>query len=205
MIVRVLALAAGVAGAAWLIGGAGGAAPAVHAPVLCPRLNSVFQLEFGAWGGPGTPLPRRELFAAAVTRGSDQEGGYMIYGSATPTKATTDPACRRTRLAASPIDARLSGRYTYRLTGHSGFFRSPSGDTVFLEPVMRTTFDPQVTRGALAATFKCSVPGKVTVAMTNSGGGTYFTARIGRELYATAAVRPNDDFTFRVSKRCKLQ
>jgi hypothetical protein len=202
---RALVLVVGLAGAAWGIGGAGGAAPAAHTPALCPRLNPVFQLEFGAWGGPGTPLPTRELYAAAVTRGSDQEGGFMIYGSATPTKATVDRACRTTRLAANPIGRRLSGRYTYRLTGHSGFFRSPSGDTVFLKPVERTTFDPRVTRGALAATFKCFVPGKVTVAMTNSGGGTYFTARIGRELYATAAVRPNDDFTFRVSKRCKLQ
>lgn len=205
MTLRALTLAAGLASGVWLIGGAGGASPAARAPVVCPRLDPAFLLEFGAWGGPGTPLATRELYAAAVTRGSDQEGGHMIYGSATPTKATTDPACRPTRLAARPIESRLSGRYTYRLTGHSGFFRSPSGETVFLKPVSRTTFDPRITRGALAASFKCFVPGKVTVAMTNSRGGTFFTARIGRELYATAAVRPNDDFTFRVSKRCRRQ
>jgi hypothetical protein len=40
--------------------------------------------------------------------------------------------------------------------------------------------------------------------MTNSRGGTFMTVRIGRELHATAAVRPNDDFTFRVSKLCRL-
>jgi hypothetical protein len=187
-----------------LAGSASGSAPASHAPATCPRLDPVFTLEFGAWGGPGTPLPRRELYAAAVTRGSDELGGHMIYGSATPTKATVDPACRPTRLAPRPSEARLSGVYRYRVVGHSGTFRSPSGDVVYLEPVDRTTFDPGVTRGALAATFKCFVPGRVTVAMTNSKGGTFMTVRIGRELYATAAVRPSDDFTFRVSKRCRL-
>ena len=182
-----------------------GSAPAAHAPAICPRLDPVFKLEFGAWGGPGTGLPRRELYAAAVTRGSDELGGHMIYGSATPTKATVDKACGPTRLAARPIDRRLSGTYRYRLVGHSGIFKSPSGDTVYLEPVERTTFDPHVTHGALAASFKCIVAGRVTVSMTNSQGGTYMTVRIGRELYATAAVRPNNDFTFRVSRRCQLQ
>ena len=52
--------------------------------------------------------------------------------------------------------------------------------------------------------FKCLVPGRVTVAMTNSRGGTFMTVRVGREVYATAAVRPHDDCTFRVSKRCQL-
>jgi len=185
-----------------LIGGASGSAPASHAPAICPRLDPVFTLEFGAWGGPGTGLPRRELFAAAVTRGSTESGGHMVYGSATPTRADVDPACRATRLAARPIERRLSGVYRYRVVGHSGIFRSPSGDTVYLEPVERTTQDPRVTRGALGASFKCYVPGRVTVAMANSKGGTFMTVRIGRELYATAAVRPHDDFTFRVSKRC---
>jgi hypothetical protein len=194
-----------VAAAASLAGGASGSAPASHAPAICPRLDPVFTLEFGAWGGPGTGLPRRELYAAAVTRGSTEFGGHMIYGSATPTKADVDQACRATRLAANPIERRLSGVYRYRLVGHSGIFRSPSGDTVYLEPVERTTIDPHVTRGALAASFRCFVPGRVTVAMANSKGGTFMTVRIGRELYATAAVRPNNDFTFRVSKRCDLE
>jgi hypothetical protein len=179
-------------------------APASHAPAICPRFDPVFSLEFGAWGGPGTGLPRRELYAAAVTRGSTELGGHMIYGSATPTRADVDQACRATRLAARPIERRLSGVYRYRLVGHSGIFRSPSGDTVYLEAVERTTQDPHVTHGALAASFKCFVPGRVTVAMTNSKGGTFMSVRIGRELYATAAIRPNDDFTFRVSKRCQL-
>jgi hypothetical protein len=191
-----------VAAAATLAGGASGSAPASHAPAVCPRLDPVFTLEFGAWGGPGTGLPRRELYAAAVTRGSTELGGHMIYGSATPTKADVDHACRSTRLAARPIERRLSGVYRYRVVGHSGIFRSPSGDVVYLEPVERTTQDPHVTRGALAASFRCFVPGRVTVAMTNSKGGTFMTVRIGRELYATAAVRSNDDFTFRISKRC---
>jgi hypothetical protein len=199
---RLLLPLALVAGATLLAGGASGSAPASHAPALCPRLDPVFKLEFGAWGGPGTGLPRRELFAAAVTRGSTESGGHMIYGSATPTKADVDPACRRTQLAARPIERRLSGVYRYRLVGHSGIFKSPSGDTIYLEPVERTTQDPAVTRGALAASFKCFVPGRLTVAMTNSKGGTFMTVRIGRELYATAAVRPRNDFTFRVSKRC---
>ena len=193
-----------VAAAASLAGGASGSAPASHAPAICPRLDPVFTLEFGAWGGPGTGLPRRELYAAAVTRGSTEFGGHMIYGSATPTKADVDQACRATRLAGNPIERRLSGVYRYRLVGHSGIFRSSSGDTVYLEAVDRTTQDPHVTRGALAASFRCFVPGRVTVAMANSKGGTFMTVRIGRELYATAAVRPNDDFTFRVSKRCRL-
>jgi hypothetical protein len=188
-----------------LAGGAAGSAPASHAPAICPRLDPVFKLEFGAWGGPSTGLPRRELYAAALTRGSDELGGHMIYGSATPTKATVDGACRPTRLAARPIDRRLSRPYTYKIVGHSGYFRSPSGDIVYLEAVERTTSDPRVTRGALAATFKCFVPGRVTVAMSNSKGGTFMTVRIGRELYATGAVRPNDEFTFRVSKRCRLE
>jgi hypothetical protein len=90
--------------------------------------------------------------------------------------------------------------YRDRPVGHSGIFRSPSGDTVFLEGVGL----PHVTRGALAARFRCYVGGRVTVAMANSKRGTFMSVRIGRELYATAAVRPNDDFTFRVSKRCRL-
>jgi hypothetical protein len=192
-----------VAAAASLAGGASGSAPASHAPAICPRLDSVFSLEFGAWGGPGTGLPRRELYAAAVTRGSTELGGTMIYGSATPTNADVDRACRATRLASRPIERRLSGVYRYRVIGHSGIFRSPSGDTVYLEAVERTTQDPQVTRGALAASFRCFVPGRVTVAMSNSKGGTFMTVRIGRELYATAAIRPKNDFTFRVSKRCR--
>jgi hypothetical protein len=204
MLVRPLVALALVAVAASLAGGASGSAPASHAPAICPRLDPVFTLEFGAWGGPGTGLPRRELYAAAITRGSTEFGGHMIYGSATPTKADVDRACLPTRLAARPIERRLSGVYRYRVVGHSGIFRSPSGDTVYLKPVERTTEDPRVTRGALAATFKCFVPGRLTVAMANSKGGTFMTVRIGRELYATAAVRPNDDFTFRVSKRCQL-
>jgi hypothetical protein len=194
-----------VAAAASLAGGASGSAPASHAPAICPRLDPVFSLEFGAWGGPGTGIPRRELYAAAVTRGSTELGGHMIYGSATPTKAEVDRACRATQLAARPIERRLSGVYRYRVIGHSGIFRSPSGDTVYLEAVERTTQDPLVTHGALAASFKCFVPGRVTVAMANSKGGTFMTVRIGRELYATAAIRPNNDFTFRVSKRCHLE
>ena len=197
-----LALAAVPAAVLVLAAGAAGSGPAAHPPAICPRLDPVFRLEFGAWGGPGTGILQRELYAAAVTRGSSEPGGHMIYGSATPTKATVDAACRATRLAANPIDRRLSGTYRYRVVGHSGVFRSPSGDTVYLVPVARTTIDPRVTRGALAASFKCYVPGRVTVAMANSKGGTFMTARIGRELYATAAVRPNNDFTFRVSKRC---
>ncbi|MEX2210665.1 MAG: hypothetical protein WD689_02740 [Gaiellaceae bacterium] len=180
-----------------------GRAPAAHAPAVCPRFDPAFRLEFGAWGGPGTPLPKRELFAAAVTRGSDRAGGHMIWGSATPTKATVDPACRPARLAARPIETRLSKPYTYRVSGHSGWVKAPNGDRLFLERVERTTSDPRVTRGALAVSFKCVASGPVTVAMTNSGGGTYFTVRIRRELYATAAVRPNDEFTFRVSNRCE--
>lgn len=199
---RLLVPLVAVAAAASLAGGASGSAPASHAPAICPRFDPVFTLEFGAWGGPGTGLPRRELYAAAVTRGSTELGGHMIYGSATPTKADVDAACKATRLAARSIDRRLSGVYRYRVIGHSGVFRSPSGDTLYLEPVERTTQDPRVTRGSLAASFKCFVPGRVTVAMTNSKGGTFMTVRIGRELYATAAVRPNNDFTFRVSKRC---
>jgi hypothetical protein len=171
--------------------------------VVCSRLNSVFSLEFGAWGGPNTGIPKRELFAAAVTRGANGPGGVMIYGSATPTQAATDAACRRTRLAPRPISKRLSGRYTYRVEGHSGFFTAPNGDRVFLKLAERTTVDPLITHGALAVTFRCLVPGAVTVLMTNSGGGTYFTVRIGHELYATAVVRPNDEFSFRVSKRCE--
>jgi hypothetical protein len=201
---RLLAPLVVIAAAASLAGGASGSAPASHAPAICPRFDPVFSLEFGAWGGPGTGLPRRELYAAAVTRGSTELGGHMIYGSATPTREDVDQACRATRLAARPIERRLSGVYRYRLVGHSGIFRSPSGDTVYLEAVERTTQDPHVTHGALAASFKCFVPGRVTVAMTNSKGGTFMSVRIGRELYATAAIRPNNDFTFRVSKRCQL-
>ena len=200
---RLLFVSVLAAAAATLAGGASGSAPASHAPAICPRFDPVFTLEFGAWGGPGTGLPRRELYAAAVTRGAAELGGHMIYGSATPTHADVDQACRATRLAARPIERRLSGVYRYRLIGHSGIFRSPAGDTVYLEQVERTTTDPHVTRGALAASFRCFVPGRVTVAMTNSKGGTFMTVRIGRELYATAAIRPNNDFTFRVSKRCE--
>jgi hypothetical protein len=199
--VRVLGVALAVATA--VTAGALGNSTASHSPVLCPRLDVSFDLEFGAWGGPGTGIAKRELYAAAVTRGSNQLGGYMIYGSATPTKATTDPACSPTRPASSPSDRRLSGSYTYRVTGHSGWFAAPNGERLFLELVNRTSLDPRVTRGALALTFKCIVPGRVTVAMSNIRGGTSFTARIGRELFATAAVRSNNEFTFRVSKRCE--
>jgi len=193
----VLGLAVALTAPAW------GTARAVHAPVVCPRFDPAFLLEFGAWGGPGTSMSKRELFAAAVTRGADQPGGHMIWGSATPTKATADPACRPTRLAANPIDRRLTKPYTYRVTGHSGWVMAPNGDRLFLEPVERTSSDPRITRGALAVSFKCFASGPVTVAATNGGGGTYFTVRIRRELFATAAIRPDDRFTFRVSKRCE--
>ena len=92
----------------------------------------------------------------------------MIYGSATPTKADVDQACRATRLAARLIGRRLSGVSATSVVGHSGIFRSPSSDTAPPEAVERTTLDPHVTRGALAASFRCFVPGRVTVAMTNS-------------------------------------
>lgn len=201
MNVRALAVALTVAVA--LAASALGGSTAGHQPVVCPRLDASFDLEFGAWGGPGTGLAKRELYAAAVTRGANRLGGYMIYGSATPTRASTDPACSATRLASPPSARRLSGSYTYRLTGHSGWFTAPNGDRLLLERVNRTTFDPRVTRGALALTFKCTVPSRLIVAMSNTRGGTFFTARIGRELFATAAVRSNNDFTFRVSKRCQ--
>ena len=200
---NVRALAAAFAAAAALAASALGGSTVSHEPVVCPRLDASFDLEFGAWGGPGTGLAKRELYAAAVTRGANRLGGYMIYGSATPTRAVTDPACSATPLASSPSASRLSGSYTYRLSGHSGWFAAPNGERLFLELVNRTSLDPKVTRGALALTFKCIVPGRLTVAMSNIRGGTFFTARIGRELLATAAVRSNNDFTFRVSKRCE--
>ncbi|HEV8250774.1 MAG TPA: hypothetical protein VGQ15_12450 [Gaiellaceae bacterium] len=196
--------AAVVAAAALLVlaAGASGSGPAEHAPAICPRFDPAFRLEFGTWGGPGTSIPRHELYAAAVTSGSSKNGGRLAYGAATPTKATVDSACRATRLAPNPIDKRLSGRYRWRRVGGSGVFRSPSGDTLYLEPATGVTYDP---RGAQAVTFTCVVSGRVTVAMVNSQGGTYLTVRIGRELYATAAVRPHGEFTFRVSKRCTLE
>jgi hypothetical protein len=204
VLVAVLAALAVLAAAAALsTPSAPGGSQASRPAVVCPRLNSVFSLEFGAWGGASTGIAKRELFAAAVTRGAARAGGVMIYGSATPTQAATDSACRRTRPAPRPISSRLSAPYTYRLEGHSGFFTAPNGDRLLLELVNRTTVDPLITHGALAVTFRCAVPGAVTVLMTNSGGGTYFTVRIRRELYATAVLRPNDKFTFRVSRRCE--
>jgi hypothetical protein len=203
MRVNLRALAVALTAAVALAASALGGSTAGHQPVACPRFDASFDLEFGAWGGPGTGIAKRELYAAAVTRGANRLGGYMIYGSATPARATTDPACAATRLASSPRDRRLSGSYTYRLTGHSGWFAAPNGERLFLELVNRTSRDPRVTRGALALTFKCIVPGRLTVAMSNIRGGTFFTARIERELFATAAVRTNNDFTFRVSKRCE--
>jgi hypothetical protein len=199
--VRLIVPAAGAAAAIALVGAAAGGAPASHAPAICPRFDPGFRLEFGTWGGPGTSIPRHELYAAAVTSGSSKNSGRLAYGSATPTKATVDSACRATRLAANPSYQRLSGRYRWRRVGRSGVFRTPSGDTLYLEPATGVTYDP---RGAQAVTFLCVVPGRVTVAMANSGGGTFMTVRIGRELYATAAVRPDNDFTFRISQRCSL-
>ena len=124
-------LAAALTAAVALAGSALGGSTAGHEPVVCPRLDVSFDLEFGAWGGPGTGLAKRELYAAAVTRGANRPGGYMIYGSATPTRATTDPACAATRLASSPSDRRLSGSYTYRLSGHSGWIAAPNGERLF--------------------------------------------------------------------------
>lgn len=178
------------------------AAPAAHAPAVCPRYKPIFSLEFGAWGGPGTGLPRRELFAAAVTRGAPE--GFKVYGSATPTKATVDSVCRPARpLRGAASERRLSKPYVYEVVGHSGSFRAPNGEVLPFERISRTTIDPRVTRGALGVSFTCYAGGEVTVSMSNYRGGTAFTVRIGRELFASAIVRPNDQFTFRVSKRCE--
>ena len=199
LIARVVAPVAAAAAVLAVAAGAAGSGPAEHAPAICPRYDPAFRLEFGTWGGPDTTIPRHELYAAAVTRGSSRNGGRLAYGAATPTTATVASACRATRPTRNLVDKRISGRYRWQPVGRSGVFRTPSGDTLYLQEPAGVTYDP---RGAQAVTFTCVVPGRVTVTMTNSKGGTSMTVRIGRELYATAAVLPHNHFTFRVSKRC---
>ena len=109
-------------------------------------------------------------------------------------------ACQAAKLAPNPIEKRLC---VLSVSPHRPQRSLPPPSR---RPARSRASADHVTRPAWSTGRRVQVlvPGRVTVAMTNSRGGTFMTVRVGREVYATAAVRPHDDFTFRVSNRCQL-
>ncbi|MEX2212095.1 MAG: hypothetical protein WD689_10085 [Gaiellaceae bacterium] len=172
------------------------------APSICTRFSAAFWIEFGVWGGPGTPHRLREHFALVGSRGASRPGGYVIYGSATPTRVARDASCRPTRLAANPDDRKLSQPYSYRPAGDNVYF-TRGRDRLLGTQLHIRSFDAVVQHDAVGVTFICAVPGEVTVFMTEVADGQYFSARIGRELFGTAVLRTGRPSTLRISKRCE--
>lgn len=177
--------------------------------VACPLLIGTVDVEFGLWGGGDSHRPR-ERFALAGSYGAgNRTGGFMVYGSATPTRATTDRACRRTRARPNPTTRRLSKPHTYRTTSNGNpYFIAPDGAVLAGEFIYHHNFTP-ASGLALGLSFRCPVPSGVTVLIADSRDrsgrvvGSYFSARLGRELLATAVLRRHGASTFRISNRCE--
>lgn len=178
-------------------------------PVACPRLLDKVWIDFGEWGGPGTGIAR-ERFALTGSKGANRPGGFMIFGSATPTRATTDRACRRTSVLPNPSRQRLSRPFTYRRTSNGNvYFAASDGRQVPGERLHPGGVDPVISRLAWGITYSCLVGTRVTVLITDSRDragrvvGSYFSARVGRELLATAVLREQGESFFRISSRCE--
>ena len=181
-------------------------------PAVCPRFDEFVRLEFGDWGGAGTPIPTRRAFALAGSTGANRPGGFMIFGSATAASATTDRACRRTRVLPNPSRARLSQPFAYRRTeSGNAYFVAGDGTTLVgeaLRPPGHST-DPLTSREAHGVSFRCAVGAAVTIVIVDSRDragrvvGSYFSARVGRELLGTAILRRDGDSLFRISRRCE--
>jgi hypothetical protein len=199
-----------VAGVAASLGTA--ALDASRPPAVCPRLNDFVRVEFGDWGGEGTPIPARRGFALAGSEGANRPGGFMIFGSATAATATTDRACRRTRVLANPSRERLSKPFLYRRT-KSGYtyFEASDRTRLFGERLRAPGHigDPLTNREAWGVSFRCAARGPVTIVIVDSRDaagrvvGSYFSARVGRELLGTAVLRRAGNSFFRVSRRCE--
>jgi hypothetical protein len=174
--------------------------------VLCPALKDAVDVAFGAWGGEGTQI-RREQFALAGNEGANRPGGYMIYGSATPTRATTDQACRRAVARPNPDRRRLSGPFSYRKAGQNVYFAARDGTRLIPEWLILGTID-FTDRMRFGVRFRCPVRSAITILITDSRDragrvvGTYFSVRVGRELLATAVLRQQGESFFRISSRC---
>jgi hypothetical protein len=110
------------------------------------------------------------------------------------------------------VRRRLSKRFFYRETANGNvFFRARDGDQIAGERLHQRSLDIVVNRLAFGVTFTCFVDGRVTVLTTDareSSGkvvGSYFSARLGRELLATEVLREQGDSFFRISSRCRRQ
>jgi hypothetical protein len=191
---------------------AAAARDASRPPAVCPRFDEFVRLEFGEWGGAGTSIPARTGFALAGSKGANRPGGFMIFGSATAASATTDRACRRTRVLPNPSRERLSRPFLYRRTESGNvYFVAGDGTTLpgeRLRPPGHNT-DPLTNRQAWGVSFRCAAGAAVTIVIVDSRDragrvvGSYFSARVGRELLATAVLRRGGDSFFRVSRKCE--
>lgn len=196
-----------LAAAAAIPGGGDASRPGV----LCPRLDTAVQIEFGDWGGEGTGI-KRERFALAGSKGANRPGGFMIFGSATPTRATTDRACRRTLVQPDPSRQRLSRPISYRRTSNgNAYFVASDGGQIPGERLHSGGIDPVISRMAWGVSFRCTVGTGVTILIIDSRDragrvvGSYFSVRLGRELLATAVLRQQGESFFRISSRCEMR
>ena len=178
-------------------------------PVACPRLSETVWIEVGEWGGAGTTL-RRERVALVVSQDANRRGGYIVYGSATPTRADTDQFCRPTAVRREPDRRRLSKPFYYRRTSNgNAYFTTRGGDVLPGDFLHRRSYDVVTDRHAHGLTYICPVGRAVTILIADSRDrngrvvGTYFSVRLGRELLATAVVRKRGESFFRISSRCE--
>jgi hypothetical protein len=208
-IAAVLVLAAGLGAATAAPHVASAADDASHPPAICPRLDGFVQLEFGEWDGPLSSSPR-ERFALAGSEGANRPGGLMMFGFATAARATSDRACRLTRVRPNPSLARLSQPFVYRRTGTGNAYFTGRGGTVLAGERLRPPGHSEAfaQRNPWGVRFRCAVGARVTVLMVDSRDragrvvGTYFSARVGREMLATATLRTRGESFFRISRRC---
>jgi len=176
-------------------------------PVVCPRLAPAVEIAFGIWGGPGTGV-KRELFALVGSRGARREGGYAIFGSATPTSAEVETACARSNPVDTPSLERLSKPYSYRRAGANVYFQAKDGERLLgglLSPRSATLVHLRLAYGV---SFSCVVGSRIAVRIKDLRDGervvgSELRVLLGRKLLATAAVRARGDSYFRISRRCE--
>jgi hypothetical protein len=175
-------------------------------PAVCPRLLLEVEFAFGMWGGPGTPL-QREQFAAVGSSGADKPGGYVIFGSATPTKAYRDPVCQRSSVPQGIQSTGLAQIYRYRVAGGNAYFIGVDGDRIVGELLHPRTASTLHLREPSGVAFSCPTSGRVTVRLKDirQGGrsvGTELRVFDSRRLLGLAAVRRSSASYFRVARSC---
>jgi hypothetical protein len=172
--------------------GAGASTPTV----TCPRLSSTVSLAFGAWNAS------RELFALVGSEGARREGGYVVLVAATPTDASVDRVCRRTRPRRSTSSTQLSKAYRYRRAGENVYFRAADGEILFATALHRASFTVLVRRRAVGVEYLCILTRGVTARVKSVRGGSELRVLAGQEVLATAVVRRAGESFFRISTRC---